>query len=89
MNRSGIRRAFFATVAVLLAGCSTVDDLLGEREGPALPGSRIPVLLATDTAKPDPGISDLSVLLPRPLTNTAWPQQGGFDIDRGAEKVNY
>ena len=35
-------------------------------------------MLASDAARPDPGISDLAILLPRPLVNTAWPQQGGF-----------
>ena len=78
MNRRNIRVCMFAVVAVALTGCNTIDDLLGNREGPRLEGSRIPVLLANDAAQADPGISDLAVLLPRPIINTSWPQQGGF-----------
>lgn len=78
MNRRGIRVWIFAAAAIALAGCSQIDDLLGNKDGPKLPGARIPVLLAIDAVQADPGISDLAVLLPRPLTNDSWPQQGGF-----------
>ena len=67
-----------AAAAIMMSGCSTIDDVLGNRDGPKLEGSRIPVLLATDKVQSDPGISDLAVLLPRPVSNDAWPQQGGF-----------
>jgi len=68
----------FAAVAILLTGCDTIDDVLGNREGPKLPGTRISVLLANNSVRADPGISDLAVTLPRPFANNAWPQQGGF-----------
>ncbi len=78
MNWRGMRLGMFAAVAILLTGCDTIDDVLGNREGPKLPGTRITVLLANNTVRADPGISDLAVQLPRPFTNNAWPQQGGF-----------
>lgn len=64
--------------ALLLGGCDTIDDLLGNRDGPHLPGARLPVLLSDDVARADPALSDLAVQLPRPVVNAAWPQQGGF-----------
>jgi outer membrane protein assembly factor BamB len=78
MNWRGIQMGMFAAAAILLAGCNTIDDVLGSKEPPPLPGSRIPVLLSGDALQPDPGISDLAVLLPKPLVNESWPQQGGF-----------
>ena len=74
----GARFGIFAVAAILLTGCNTIDDLFGSKEPPPLPGSRIPVLLAGDSVRPDPGISDLAVLLPKPIVNESWPQQGGF-----------
>ena len=67
-----------AVAAFALGGCDTIDDVLGNKDGPKLAGSRISVLLSNDAAQADPGISDLAVLLPRPAPNDSWPQQGGF-----------
>lgn len=78
MNRHGMRMGLFAAAAILLTGCNTIDDVFGTKERAPLPGSRIPVLLSGDAVQPDPGISDLTVLLPKPVANDAWPQQGGF-----------
>ena len=78
MNWRNKRLGFFAAAAILLTGCSEIDDLLGNKPDTPLPGARIAVLLANDAARPDPGISDLAVQLPRPLVNRSWPQQGGF-----------
>ncbi len=78
MNWRDLRVWMIAAAAIALTGCDTIDDVLGNREGPKLQGSRIPILLANDTARADPGISDLAILLPRPLANASWPQQGGF-----------
>ncbi len=78
MNSRTKRMGIFAAAALVLSGCNTIDDVFGTKEPPPLPGSRIPVLLAGDTAQPDPGISDLAVLLPKPIVNEAWPQQGGY-----------
>ena len=73
-----LRVWMFAAAAVALTGCSEIDDLLGNKGGPKLLGARISVLLADDAARADPGISDLAVILPRPIVNNSWPQQGGF-----------
>lgn len=78
MNRRGIRLGMFAVAAILLTGCETIDDVLGNRVGPRLPGTRISVLLVNNVARADPGLSDLAVQLPRPFANKSWPQQGGF-----------
>lgn len=78
MNWRDMRVGVFAAAAILLTGCSTIDDLLGSGDGPLLPGTRLPVLLTNNEIQSDPGISDLAVLLPRPIANTSWPQQGGF-----------
>ena len=63
---------------VVLAGCGDTFDFLGSKEGPPLPGNRISVLVAEQSAKADPRLADLSVRLPRPFSNLSWPQQGGF-----------
>ena len=68
MNRHGMRMGLFAAAAILLTGCNTIDDVFGTKERAPLPGSRIPVLLSGDAVQPDPGISDLTVLLPKPVT---------------------
>lgn len=78
MNWRGMRLGMFAAAAILLTGCETLDDVLGNREGPRLPGARVSVLLANNATRVDPGISDLAVKLPRPIANTEWPQQGGY-----------
>ncbi|MFT5181082.1 MAG: outer membrane protein assembly factor BamB [Alphaproteobacteria bacterium] len=78
MNGRGIRIWMFAAAAIAMSGCTQIDDLLGNKDGPKLQGSRISVLLANDAVRADPGLSDLAILLPRPLANESWPQQGGF-----------
>ncbi len=66
MKWRGMRLGMFVAAAVLLTGCETIDDVLGNRDGPRLPGTRISVLLANNATQADPGISDLAVKLPRP-----------------------
>ncbi|MCZ6840127.1 MAG: pyrrolo-quinoline quinone, partial [Alphaproteobacteria bacterium] len=78
MNWRNLRVWMFAAAAIALSGCSTIDDLLGNKDGPKLQGARISVLLANDAARADPGLSDLAGILPRPIANKSWPQQGGF-----------
>lgn len=58
-----------------LPGC---DSWFGTEEAPPLPGERIAVMLQESDLDPDPRLSDLSVLLPKPYVNEAWPQAGGF-----------
>lgn len=78
MNWRAMRFGVFAAAAILLTGCETIDDVLGNRDGPRLPGTRISVLLANSAKRADPGLSDLAVKLPRPFANSEWPQQGGY-----------
>lgn len=70
--------AMLAAAAAMLAACDTIDDLLGARDGPPLPGTRVPVLLSDDSVQADSSIADLAIRLPRPIVNLDWPQQGGF-----------
>jgi outer membrane protein assembly factor BamB len=78
MNGRGIRIWMLAAAAIAMSGCEQIDDLMGNKDGPKLQGARVPVLLSNDTVRADPGLSDLAILLPRPLANESWPQQGGF-----------
>lgn len=64
--------------ALALSGCDTVNGWFSGNADTPLPGKRLAVLLANDAPRPDPGISDLAVILPRPIANTDWPEQGGY-----------
>ncbi|HZD25764.1 MAG TPA: PQQ-binding-like beta-propeller repeat protein, partial [Alphaproteobacteria bacterium] len=66
-----------ALMGLLVAGCE-LPDWLGESEGPPLPGERISVLSLDESLEPDPGISDVSVQLPQPWRNRAWPDAAGY-----------
>lgn len=70
------RLAVLAAAAAILAGCE-MPDWLGEHEAPPLPGERISVLRLDAELAPDPGIADVTVQLPKPWRNVAWPQAGG------------
>ncbi len=67
-----------AVALLLLGGCDTVGEWIGESEDPPLPGQRVSVLRLEQTLEPDPGISDLAVKLPPPWRNAVWPQADGF-----------
>ena len=72
------RAALVACCALAFAGCET-PDWLGASEEPPLEGERLsPILSLQQTLEPDPRIADLQVRLPRPYTNDAWPQAGGY-----------
>ncbi len=58
-----------------LAGCSLFD---GKEKTERLTGERLSVLQIEQTVKPDPQVADLTVTLPRPQVNPAWPQPGGY-----------
>ncbi|HZF32673.1 MAG TPA: PQQ-binding-like beta-propeller repeat protein [Candidatus Angelobacter sp.] len=73
--RKGLSMAALLAAAFGLAAC---DTLLGESDGPPLPGERISVLRLNRTLVPDPALSDLRVRLPEPYANTEWPQPGGY-----------
>lgn len=70
------RRLVVAVAALsVLAAC---DSWFGSDEAPPLPGERIAVMLQESDLDPDPRLADLSVRLPPPYINEAWPQAGGF-----------
>jgi len=58
----------------LLGACST---WYGEDDDIPLPGERISVMTLESTLTPDPRLVDLAVRLPKPFSNTEWPQAGG------------
>ena len=62
---------------ISLSGCDTLDDIIGKKKKPPLPGERIPVMLHERDSTPDPKVSGLRVMLPPPTKNRDWPQSGG------------
>jgi outer membrane protein assembly factor BamB len=62
-------------LAALVAGCG---GWWGEDEDPPLPGKRVPVMLLEDGLSADSRIASVTVRLPAPVSNVAWPQSGGF-----------
>lgn len=70
------RRLLLAGLGAGLAGCGE-GTWFGEREPPPLEGTRVPVLLVGEGATADPRLAELKVVLPPPLRNADWPQQGG------------
>lgn len=63
-----------AAVALVLAACNPFKD----DEAPPLPGTRVQILSPDQSVKADPALATVRVALPRPATNAAWPQAGGF-----------
>lgn len=59
----------------ILAGCGS---WFGEEEAPPLPGERVSIMLLESDLEPDPRLSDLKVVLPKPYKNEDWPQFGGY-----------
>jgi len=71
------RLALVLGALVVLGGCDSLPNWLGQPDAPPLPGERISVMAFETTPKADPRIADLEVRLPRPLANRNWPQFGG------------
>jgi outer membrane protein assembly factor BamB len=69
-------------VALVLAACDDASDLtdsiFGRDSKPPLPGKRIDVLSGDREIQADPTLRSQAVRLPRPATNDAWPESGGF-----------
>jgi outer membrane protein assembly factor BamB len=63
---------------LMISGCETFNDIVGKKKKPPLPGERIAIMLHERDNNPDPKVSDLRVLLPRPVANRDWPQSGGY-----------
>ncbi|HET6240294.1 MAG TPA: PQQ-binding-like beta-propeller repeat protein [Acetobacteraceae bacterium] len=68
------RRAALLAPLGALAGCSLWDDWFGSNKKP-LPGKRQTVAEAQGTLAADEGVP--KVVLPPPVRNAAWPQDGG------------
>ena len=69
--------------ALLVAGCG----LFGKDEAPPLPGQRVQVLSPDQSVQPDPSVATLRIALPRPATNSAWPQAGGVILITASGRV--
>ena len=68
------RRAALLAPLGALAGCGLWDNWFGTKKEP-LPGKRETVLAAQGSLKVDEGVP--KVVLPPPVRNAAWPQDGG------------
>ncbi|HZS84091.1 MAG TPA: PQQ-binding-like beta-propeller repeat protein [Stellaceae bacterium] len=75
-----MRRPLALFLAMLaLAGCDTLDDLIGAAPHKTpLPGERISVLSLDKRLEPDPELAQLVIRLPRPIANSEWPDPGGY-----------
>ena len=65
-------------LALGLAGCDTVSELMGDVEPPPLPGERLSVISLDRQLEPDADAARLAVRLPPPYVNEDWPQVGGY-----------
>jgi outer membrane protein assembly factor BamB len=73
-----LRLSLILLVLLLLpSGCDWVESMLPSHKKPPLPGVRIAVMMNERDLQPDPKVSDLRVMLPKPYVNPAWPQTGG------------
>ncbi|MBV9990676.1 MAG: PQQ-binding-like beta-propeller repeat protein [Alphaproteobacteria bacterium] len=74
--------AAFGVAAILLGGCSVVDqvsDLFDTTTRKSeLKGERIPVMSLDQSLQPDPTLGDTEVVLPAPYRNDDWAQPGGY-----------
>ncbi|MHA1537726.1 MAG: outer membrane protein assembly factor BamB family protein [Alphaproteobacteria bacterium] len=69
--------AVLLLVAAVLGGCESLNPFASKKQAP-LPGERIPVLQAGSAMSPDPKLKELTIALPKPRVNPAWPQAGGY-----------
>lgn len=70
--------AFGLTLAAWMLTACSGDAWLGDEDEEVLPGRRIAVLRSEAELRADPGAAQaISVALPSPLHNKAWPQAGG------------
>jgi len=73
------RRSFAGLLATTtaLAACDSLPWLGGSDSSPPLPGTRIPVILASDGPIVDPRVQAVPVTVPPAIELAAWPQAGG------------
>ncbi|PWC83855.1 pyrrolo-quinoline quinone [Azospirillum sp. TSH100] len=75
-----IRRAALLSaslLAVLLAGCDTIDGWFGKTPEPPLPGKRVAVLQRERKVEPDAQLAATAVTVPPAVANATWAQPGG------------
>lgn len=77
MNHSHTRRAALLGAAGFLAGCDTLDGILGTRKQP-LPGERRTVMRADPPLAADSGLEGRAIALPPAQPLADWPQAGGL-----------
>lgn len=81
MRRRLAAATMLVTLAVLLAGCDTLDDLattiFGDTSKEKLPGERVSVLSLDHRLEPDPKLAGTAVSLPQAVVNADWAQSGG------------
>jgi outer membrane protein assembly factor BamB len=77
MCESTKRVTILILIFLLLSGCSQVDGLFDRTKESGLQGTRIPVLTRNKTPRIDTELSSLEVLIPEPIINDSWSQQGG------------
>lgn len=66
-------------LGLAVSACDTIEDVFSDaEEEEILAGNRISVLALESALEPDPAIAAEPVILPRPVENDLWPQQGGF-----------
>lgn len=65
------------SLAAVLGGCETVEDLISPGEEEKLPGERISVMVLDTQLEADPRLAGAGMTLPPPVRNEAWPQPGG------------
>lgn len=74
----GLGRAAIVAALLLVQGCSSDALFFGEeKDGPPIPGKRIPILSLEQSLKADPKLAEEQVKLPRPFENADWPLPGG------------
>ncbi|MGF1604785.1 MAG: PQQ-binding-like beta-propeller repeat protein [Rhodothalassiaceae bacterium] len=65
-------------MAAAVAACAGNDENRPALRGlPEQSGERVSVLTVDTDLEPDESLEDVTILLPRPYVNTAWPQPGG------------
>ncbi|WP_343559698.1 PQQ-like beta-propeller repeat protein [Kiloniella sp. b19] len=74
-------RASVAGLLLLsLSACDTINDLIGEGDGPPLPGARIAIQTEDRGISADSSIADQRIVLPAPFENKVWSHSGGNAI---------
>jgi len=77
MRKIGRLAVVLLVSALALSACESLNPFAKKKEA-ALPGERIPVLQGGSAMTPDPKLKDLTIALPKPRVNPAWPQAGGY-----------